>query len=203
MGYFDWILNFFGGALEDIAPPEPSPAPVSTPEESKMDKFDKAMEFTLRWEGGLSDHSSDPGGLTNFGIAQRSHPDVDIRNLTEEGAKEIYREDYWDKIHGDDLAPAVALAVMDYAVNSGTSRSAKTLQKVVGAGQDGAIGPNTLKKVAAAVERDGEHAVAQAIVMERVGFLCRLVKNKPVMIVFLHGWMKRTHSCMGEVSRGN
>lgn len=166
-----------------------------------MDKFDIAMKFTLRWEGGLVDHASDPGGLTNFGIAQRSHPDVDIRNLTEELAKEIYRKSYWNKIHGDDLPPPVALAVMDYAVNSGTSRSAKTLQKVVGAGVDGAIGPNTLKKVAEAVEKDGENAVAQAVVMERVGFLCRLVKNKPAMIVFLHGWMKRTHQCMAEVSK--
>jgi len=169
--------------------------------DASMDKFDRAMTFTLRWEGGLVDHPNDPGGLTNFGIAKRSHPDVDIKNLTEEKAKDIYREKYWDKVHGDALAPAVALAVMDYAVNSGTSRSAKTLQKVVGATADGAIGPNTLKKVNAAVEADGENAVAQAIVMERVGFLCRLVKNKPEMIVFLHGWMKRTHQCMAEVSK--
>lgn len=166
-----------------------------------MDKFDIAMKFTLRWEGGYVNHAADPGGETNFGIAKRSHPDVDIKNLTEEGAKKIYRESYWNKIKGDELAPAVALAVMDYAVNSGTSRSAKTLQKVAGARVDGAIGPNTLKKVAAAVEKDGENAIAQAVVMERVGFLCRLVRNKPEMVVFLHGWMKRTHQCMAEVSK--
>ncbi len=183
------------------APRAVRPAPVALPEEPEMDKFDRAMEFTLRWEGGYVNHPTDPGGETNFGIAKRSHPDVDIKNLTEELAKDIYREKYWDKVHGDDLAPAVALAVMDYAVNSGTSRSAKTLQKVVGAGVDGAIGPNTLKKVAVAVEKDGENSVAQAVVMERVGFLCRLVKNKPEMIVFLHGWMKRTHQCMAEVSK--
>ncbi len=165
-----------------------------------MDKFDRAMKFTLRWEGGLVDHASDPGGLTNFGIAQRPHPDVDIRNLTEELAKDIYREKYWNKIHGDDLPPAIALAVMDYAVNSGTSRATMTLQRVVGAGVDGAIGPKTLRKVVEAIDKNGENAVAQAIVMERVRFLCRLVKNKSEMVVFLHGWMKRTHQCMVEVS---
>jgi lysozyme family protein len=205
MNFLNWILGFLHTKPGNTTPPPGPPRPVRAspvrPEEPKVDKFDRAMEFTLRWEGGLVDHAADPGGLTNFGIAQRSHPGVDIRNLTEELAKEIYREKYWDKVHGDDLAPAVALAVMDYAVNSGTGRAAKTIQKVVGATVDGAIGPNTLKKIKAAVEADGENAVAQAVVMERVGFLCRLVKNKPEMIVFLHGWMKRTHQCMAEVSK--
>lgn len=197
MNFLNWILNVFR-RRED----EPAVVPKQEPEqEPEMDKFDKAMKFTLRWEGGYIDHPTDPGGETNFGIAKRSHPNVDIKNLTEEGAKEIYREKYWNKIKGDELAPAVALAVMDYAVNSGTSRAAKTLQKVVSAIVDGAIGPNTLKRVKEAVETDGENAVAQAVVMERVGFLCRLVKNKPEMIVFLHGWMKRTHQCMAEVSK--
>ena len=33
--------------------------------------FQKAHEFTARWEGGLSDHPSDPGGLTNHGVSRR------------------------------------------------------------------------------------------------------------------------------------
>ena len=33
--------------------------------------FQKAHEFTARWEGGLSDHPSDPGGLTNHGVSLR------------------------------------------------------------------------------------------------------------------------------------
>jgi lysozyme family protein len=177
------------------------PTPQKT-QEPKMNAFNRAMKFVLLWEGGLVDHPSDPGGLTNFGIAQRSHPNVDIRNLTEEGAKEIYREDYWNKVHGDELPPAVALAVMDYAVNSGTGRSAKTLQNVVGAVADGAIGPNTLKKVREAVEQKGDRKIAQAVVMSRSDFLSDLVKRKPEMAAFLKGWMRRTHSCLiaiGEI----
>ena len=38
-------------------------------------------------------------------------------------------------------------AVLDFAVNSGTGRAAKALQKLVGATQDGAIGPKTLQAV--------------------------------------------------------
>ena len=33
--------------------------------------FQKAHEFTARWEGGLTDHPSDPGGLTNHGVSLR------------------------------------------------------------------------------------------------------------------------------------
>ena len=38
-------------------------------------------------------------------------------------------------------------AVLDFAVNSGSGRAAKALQKLVGATQDGAIGPKTLQAV--------------------------------------------------------
>ena len=33
--------------------------------------FQKAHEFTARWEGGLSDHPADPGGLTKYGVSLR------------------------------------------------------------------------------------------------------------------------------------
>ena len=175
------------------------------PPPKKMEKvpmsndFDKAMKFVLRWEGGYVNHVSDPGGETNFGIAKRSHPDVDIKNLTEEDAKEIYKTDYWNKIKGDQLPGPVATAVMDYAVNSGVSRASKTLQKVVGAGADGQIGPGTLGKVNEAVEARGAKVVARDIVMKRSDFLSDLVNRKPEMRVFMKGWMRRTHSLMDEV----
>jgi len=198
MGAFDWFWALFETPKETIVAPDPVVEEV--PEVSEMDKFDRAMKFVFRWEGGYVNHPSDPGGETNFGIAKRSHPDVDIANLTEEGAKEIYRSDYWDKVRGDDLPDPIALAVMDYAVNSGTGRSSRTLQTVVGAGVDGAIGPGTLGKVAEAVAARGEKKVAQEIVMSRADFLSDLVKRKPEMAAFLKGWMRRTHSCMAEVS---
>jgi lysozyme family protein len=161
-------------------------------------KFNKVMEFTLGWEGGISDHAADPGGLTSFGISKRSYPDIDIPNLTEEKAKEIYRRDYWDKIRGDSLTPPVALAVMDFAVNSGVARAAKALQKAVGVEEDGTIGNNTLKAVKA---YGNDRSIGVAVVETRVKFLCNLVKIKPSMSVFLYGWMRRTHQCMAEVSR--
>ncbi len=47
-----------------------------------MNKIDKALAFTLKWEGGYVDNPLDMGGITNYGISQRHYPNLDIKNLT-------------------------------------------------------------------------------------------------------------------------
>ena len=47
----------------------------------------------------------------------------------------------------DDLPSGLDWEVLDWAVNSGTGRAAKALQNLIGAKQDGAIGPKTLQAV--------------------------------------------------------
>ena len=47
-----------------------------------LTKFDDIIEVVLEHEGGYVNDPDDPGGETNFGVAKRSHPDVDIANLT-------------------------------------------------------------------------------------------------------------------------
>ena len=54
-------------------------------------KFDNAFDLLMEIEGGFVDHKNDPGKATKYGISSRSHPDVDIVNLTEDGAKAIYK----------------------------------------------------------------------------------------------------------------
>jgi lysozyme family protein len=87
------------------------------------ENWDKALNFVLAHEGGLVDDKNDPGGLTNFGICQRSYPELDIRNLTKFEAGQIYRSDYWDKIGGDDLVWPLDICVFDTAVNCGRGRA--------------------------------------------------------------------------------
>ena len=72
----------------------------------------------------------------------------DLRNITDEQLAHVYRTGYWDKCKCDELPAGVDYAVFDSAVNSGPGRGAKWLQGVVGASEDGAIGPNTLAKLA-------------------------------------------------------
>src|SRR5271166_7021852 len=106
-----------------------------------------AVQFTLVREGGYSNDPDDPGGETNFGISKRYHPDVDIKNLTVEGAQQIYWTDYWLKASCDKLPPDVAFVLFDYAVLPGIGSASKALQNLVKVKADGEIGPATLAAV--------------------------------------------------------
>jgi len=83
-----------------------------------------AFEIVIGVEGGLVDDPADPGGLTKFGISQKSYPQLDIRNLTPEQAKDIYYQDYWLAAACDHITnEALAILVFDCAVNQGVSRA--------------------------------------------------------------------------------
>lgn len=111
-------------------------------------KFADAVEIILKHEGGYVAHPRDPGGETNFGIAKRNYPDLDIKNLTREKAIEIYRRDYWDLCKIDLLPQVLRLIVFDCAVNQGPRVSIALLQAALGVGADGDLGPDTLNALA-------------------------------------------------------
>jgi len=78
----------------------------------------------------------------------REATEQEMRDLTPEDVAPIYKKNYWDRVKGDDLPSGVDWACFDWAVNSGSGRPAKALQRCVGATPDGAIGPMTLRAVA-------------------------------------------------------
>ena len=88
-----------------------------------LNHFKEAMNFIQKWEGGYVDHPNDPGGETNFGISKRSHPDLDIKNLTLMDAAAIYLDEYWNKAGCSDIPYPGNIAVFDTAVNCGVSRA--------------------------------------------------------------------------------
>ena len=112
------------------------------------DNFDECLKMLLHHEGGYVNHPKDPGGETNLGVTKRVYEKwggtKDMKDLTVEDVAPIYKKEYWDKCRCDDLESGVDWAVFDWAVNSGTGRAAKAIQKICGASQDGAIGPKTL-----------------------------------------------------------
>ena len=55
-----------------------------------MGMFDYFIERVLVHEGGYVNDPRDPGGETKYGIAKRSYPGVDIRNLTRAQAVGIW-----------------------------------------------------------------------------------------------------------------
>ncbi len=81
--------------------------------------FDLAFDRLLGSEGGYVDDPSDPGGETNWGISKRAYPGVNVKALTRADAKLIYRQDFWNRIHADELDDGVAFQTFDFAVNSG------------------------------------------------------------------------------------
>lgn len=157
--------------------------------------FDRALPLVLAHEGGYVDHPSDPGGATNLGITRKTlarwrkiSPFTDlskseVKALTNAAVAPIYRAFYWDEIRGDDLPDGLDYAVFDYAVNSGPGRAAMALQRLVGAADDGEIGPLTLAAVAKRKPAD----LINALCDERMALLRRL----STFPVFGKGWMSR------------
>ncbi len=119
------------------------------------ENFDKCLEMLLHHEGGFVNHPRDPGGVTNLGVTLRVYErwvgkkisEQDMRSLTPADVAPIYKNEYWKRCKCDDLPSGVDWCVFDWAVNSGVGRSAKALQGIIGATQDGGIGPKTLKLI--------------------------------------------------------
>lgn len=126
--------------------------------------FPIAIAFTLCWEGGYVNDPADPGGETNHGISKKAHPDLDIKNLTVEEAKEIYRKEYWLGAGCDRLPIAESIALFDTAVNIGVSRALKIA----------AIADNW-----------------QDIILLRTKYYIVLAKRRKPLRKFFRGWMNR------------
>jgi lysozyme family protein len=155
--------------------------------------FEAAIAHVLRYEGGLSDDTRDPGGLTRFGISQRAHPDLDIAALTLNEAKQIYLRDYWWPVRAHELPEALRLPVFDCAVNQGVGTAVKLLQRAVGVPADGVIGPATMKAVAEDPRRAWTRFMAKR---------ARRYAENPQFGVYGDGWLNRlfdvARSSMGE-----
>ena len=116
--------------------------------------FDTAFNRLMVNEGGISNNPKDPGGLTKYGISQRSYPNLDIASLTIDDARQLYKTDFWDKINGDSMPPGVGFQALDFAVNSGISTALRALQRAIGVADDGVFGPVSLAALKAADPAD-------------------------------------------------
>ena len=109
--------------------------------------FDIAFDRLMGNEGGYVNNTADPGGETRWGISKRSYPALDIKNLTREQAKDIYRRDFWQRASMDQYDPALAFQVFDAAVNHGIETAVRLMQKAAGVADDGHVGPITIAAV--------------------------------------------------------
>lgn len=151
--------------------------------------FDQAFDRLIGHEGGYSNHPSDPGGETMWGVTARvaraNGYTGPMKEMPRAVAKSIYRNLYWDPVKADHLPDAVRFDVFDGAVNSGVQQSVKWLQRAVGAADDGVIGPKTI----AAATSVGESASAKYN-GHRLAFMADL----PTWQTFGKGWARRIAS---------
>ena len=116
--------------------------------------FDEIIEQVLEHEGGYVNDPTDSGGETNFGISKRAYPDEDIKGLTVERAKELYKRDYWDRFRVSQLPERIRHIYVDMCINMGGGRATKILQEACNSKNsykidvDGGIGKDTIKAAA-------------------------------------------------------
>ena len=159
-----------------------------------MADFTAAIVKTLAHEGGdtLTNDAHDHGGTTKFGISQKAYPQLDIANLSEDQAKDIYRRDYWNRIHGDDIrSQIVAETIFDACVNMGVAGGSRLAQKtLVIEPADGIIGRQSLAAINAANEDlfIAKFALAK---IQRYAEICQADSSQKK---YLLGWLNRTLS---------
>lgn len=154
------------------------------------DRFDVFFEKLMKYEGGYVNDPKDPGGETKYGISKRAYPNLDIKNLTDSAARLIYFVDYYNPLHiGEFKEEKTAWQVFDFGVNAGIGRSARMLQKIVGATQDGVIGKQTIEKANLFI---GLYPLWIYFKSERLMYYMDLTERNPKMIKFLKGWLLRT-----------
>lgn len=148
-----------------------------------MSNFDTAFEALIGHEGGYVNHPKDPGGETKFGITKRTYPGEDIRNLTLDRAKAIYKRDFWDKVRGDEMPYPIAFNLFDGAVNSGAGNAIRWMQRAAGVADDGTLGPRSM----AAILAMSPAALAARYNGQRLKFMADL----GTWSTFGKGWARR------------
>ena len=154
--------------------------------------FEKSMKVLFKHEGGYVNDPDDSGGETKYGISKKAYPDLDIENLTQERAKEIYWKDYWQRGKCDYIPVCLAPIHFDMCVNMGMRASVKILQTTANHKNtennqidvDGGLGKLTIKALAN-VEPERVRAF-------RVMHYARIIERKTRLLKYWFGWFKRS-----------
>lgn len=177
-----------------------------------MSNFEKCIVPVLQHEGFLSDDKADTGGITKYGISLAYLLDLlpvdgdinhdgktdsqDIRSLTLDRAKELYKHGWWDKYGYDDIEDLrVATKVLDLAVNMGASQAHKLVQRALGIEADGILGAHSKQAINSTpagqlLSRISDQAMAFYVdlTFTRISKMGLAEGGK-----FLKGWLRRAY----------
>ena len=168
--------------------------------------WNRAIQFTLRWEGGYVNHPLDKGGPTNRGITQAVLQSAyksglvksnNIKTLSLNDAMTIYKARYWSPYKWEQYKEPVDMVMFDMTVNHGYKNAVKIAQRAcVSLGcliaVDGLWGNKTAAAMSALCYNPLR--LAKMLLIKRLNFYNDIVKNNPSQKVFLKGWQNRTYS---------
>ncbi|MBD5647975.1 MAG: hypothetical protein HDQ89_10345 [Desulfovibrio sp.] len=185
----------------------------------RQGSFQDAHQFTAKWEGGLSDHPADRGGLTAYGATIGFVQEIAatasgknflqaigvalpvtkavMRQLRPGQVAAMFRRERWDALRLDDLPFRQAALLYDASVNHGPAQAVKLSQRGynrcvahgVKLAVDGILGPLTRK----ALQTDTDKVVRE-IIEARREFYEGIVASRPDQRVFLKGWLNRANA---------
>ncbi len=166
-----------------------------------MADWGRAFSFVIANEGTrVSRHPADRGGTSKYGISARSHPGLDIENLTLEQAQGIYEREYWVPSRaGEIVATRISTKYFDAYVNVGARRAGTVLQEVLNfftpgaCVVDGSVGSKTLTAIQEFTDKRGLDTLTFILAYgARLWETYRsLVATDPKQAAFGRGWTAR------------
>lgn len=163
-----------------------------------MSNFDIIIKKVLINEGGYSFRKDDPGGETKYGITAKtaySHGyQGEMKDLTLEFAKKVYKASYYNKLYDEIADIVVAYKIFDAGVNMGVSHAVILMQSIVATKEDGVFGRITLNALNTLIKaQGGEYVVNEYCVAMKVRY-SHLISRNSNLAVFQNGWYKRAES---------
>ena len=168
--------------------------------------YDKAFEYSLKIEGGLTQHKYDVGGITKFGISlaflKAEKVDInldgivnreDVILLDRNHAHKLYKKYFWNKLKLDLIHDKeLATRIFDSAINIGSTTVVLLIQKTLFCFEDikvdGILGNETIGILNSLEDNDMFKDVLVASLKYHYANLC--IRN-PKLRVFFCGWIKR------------
>lgn len=140
------------------------------------------------------------------GFVQELQQDQSLPGLV----KAFYKTSFWNTIQGDYLQDqGVALELFDVAVNMGTKRAGEFLQRALNllndngrrwpdVAVDGRLGPVTLSRLEACLDRIKPRTVANTINALQAAQYVAICERDRTQEVFFIGWLSRVTISRGE-----
>jgi len=184
---------------------ETVPRPKIRPQDFVTEAIDKILDN----EGGYQNNPSDKGNYrkadgtvlgTMRGITPETYArytgrpiesltEEDMKSITEETARNIVRQNHWERPKLDQLPKDIQSNVFDMHVNSGLN-AIKILQRLIGMPEeevDGYLGPKTLKYMANSNVTNNDYVDA------RIDYYKSITKDNPDNKKYLRGWINRAN----------